>query len=46
MDRLIWSDTFDAKKVVKSRMNIITEGESVYSDAEFFEGRNFVDYGY
>ena len=46
MDRLIWSDTFDAKKVVKSRMNIIKKGESVYSDVEFVEGRNFVDYGY
>ena len=46
IDRLIWSDTFDAKKAVKSRKNIIKKGESVYSDVEFVEGRNFVDYGY
>ena len=43
--RLIWLDTFEAKKVVKSRRNITKKGDSIYYDSQFIEGLERVDYG-
>jgi len=44
-NRLMWLDTFDAKKVVKSRRNIVKKGECIYYDSQFIEGLHRVDYG-
>ena len=41
----MWLDTFDAKKVVKSRRNITKKGDSIYYDSQFIEGLERVDYG-